>query len=87
MPYDIKTGPIPPVKDHKKPRGPGPAYPFRDMAVGQWLLVPVGEKRRLGAAVKNARRNHGVHLQVQLSADGAHWVVMRVPALIPLPRG
>lgn len=85
MTYEIKTGPLPARKEHRKPRGTKPAYPFRDMEIGQWIAVPVAEEYRLGKAVKNARYNLSVYLQVQLSADGAHWIVMRVPRDVTLP--
>ena len=85
MSYEIKSGPMPARKEHRKAPGPKPAYPFRDMEIGQWLFVPYAEQHRLGRAVKNAKYNLGIHLQVQLALDGAHWIVVRVPPHIPLP--
>ena len=85
MGYDVNNGPLPQLREHRKPRGMKPAYPFREMEIGQWILVPVAEERRLGKAVKNAKHNLRIHMQVQQSADGHHWVVTRVPAHVPAP--
>jgi hypothetical protein len=49
------------------------------MEIGQWIAVPVAEERRLGRAVKNAKYKLGIYLQVQQSADGQYWIVMRCP--------
>jgi hypothetical protein len=86
MVYDINQGPLPQLREHRKPRGIKPAYPFRDMEIGQWTLVPIAEERRLFKAVKNAKYNLGIRLQVQQSADRLHWVVMRVPTHVPAPQ-
>lgn len=80
MTYSINAGPLPGLREHRKPRGVKPAYPFRDMEIGQWIAVPVAEERRLGRAVKNAKYKLGIYLQVQQSADGEYWIVMRCPA-------
>jgi len=82
MNYEIKSGPIPQLREHRKTRGVKPAYPFRDMEIGQWLLVPVNEERRLGRAVRNAKYKLGIHLQVQQTLDAKYWLVVRVPARI-----
>jgi hypothetical protein len=49
------------------------------MEIGQWMLVPFAEERRLNKAAKNAKYNRGVHVQIQLSTDGKWWIVLRVP--------
>ncbi len=83
MTYDVKNGPLPSLREYRKTRGIKPAYPFRDMEIGQWIAVPVAEEYRLWKAIKNAKYNHGIYLQVQQSADGAHWIVMRAPKHVP----
>jgi hypothetical protein len=79
MTYEVKTGPIPAVRDHRKPRGTKPTYPLADMEFGQWIAVPFAEQYRLFKAIKNAKYNNGIYVQTQLSADGKFWIVMRVP--------
>jgi hypothetical protein len=83
MSYEVKSGPAPQAVEHRKPKGIKPAYPFRDMAIGQWILVPREEERRLGRAIKNAKYNLGVRLQMQLAVGGKNWIVTRVPPPVP----
>lgn len=86
MAYDVKNGALPPLREHRKPRGVKPAYPFRDMEIGQWIAVPVAEEYRLWKAIKNAKYNLGIRMQVQQAADGKHWIVLRAPNHVPAPR-
>jgi hypothetical protein len=78
MPYEINTGPLPAgLQPRNKPRGARPAYPLREMAIGQWITVPLAEERKISRAVENARYNHGLYFQVRQSPDGASWIVLR----------
>jgi len=79
MAYEIHDGLLPPLG---KPttKGRKPTYPLRELREGEWLAVAAEEWPRLQIAVRNARRNHGLPLQTQLSADGSHYIVWRVPS-------
>lgn len=79
MAYEIKREPYPgQLVSAARPRGPRARYPLRDMRPGEYILVPRCEETLLWRSARNAKHNHGVELQVTLTADGEHWHALRV---------
>lgn len=84
MTYEIKREPFTGQlcsADQAVPRrgkGPMPRYPLRDMRPGDWIMVPREEETVLWRSARNAKQNHGIAMQVTMTADGKHWHVLCV---------
>jgi hypothetical protein len=77
--YEIQNGPFHgELCSAERPRGPKARYPLRDMTPGDYILVPRAEEMLLWRSARNAKQNHGIKVQVSLTADGVHWHVLRV---------
>lgn len=59
-------------------RGPKPRFPFREMAVGDWIRVLVQENRQLWIAARNVKRSYGIEIQVHCEDNGQYFVARRV---------